>query len=160
MTDAPANSAAKPIETARRDQPRRRERRAPTSGIKQLPFAQIENRYPPIQVLSADQIETIHHASLRLLKEIGIEVMHDESRAALKAAGADVDESNQRVRFDPALIETSIAKAPARFKLHARNPAYDVMIGGPHMVFAATGGPAFASDLDRGRRPGNFADME
>lgn len=160
MTDAPTNSAAKPIETARRDQPRRRERRAPTSGIKQLPFAQIENRYPPIQVLSADQIETIHHASLRLLKEIGIEVMHDESRAALKAAGAEVDESNQRVRFDPALIEASIAKAPARFKLYARNPAYDVMIGGPHMVFAATGGPAFGSDLDRGRRPGNFADME
>ena len=27
------------------------------------------------------------------------------------------------------------------------------------MIFAATGGPAFASDLDRGRRAGNYQDM-
>jgi trimethylamine--corrinoid protein Co-methyltransferase len=138
---------------------RRRERRAPTSGIRQLPFARVENRYPPIQLLSADEIEAIHQASLRLLQEVGMEVMHDESRRLLKAAGAAVDEATQRVRFDPALIEQSIATAPAEFTLHARNPAYDVKIGGPHVIFAATGGPAFASDLDRGRRPGNYQDM-
>ena len=88
-----------------------------------------------------------------------MEVMHDESRRILKAAGAEVDETNQRVRFDPALIEQSIIKAPSEFTLHARNPAYDVKVGGPHVIFAATGGPAFASDLDRGRRAGNYRDM-
>jgi trimethylamine--corrinoid protein Co-methyltransferase len=138
---------------------RRRERRAATTGIRQLPFARVENRYPPIQLISADEIEAIHHASLRLLQEVGMEVMHDESRRILKAHGAEVDETNQRVRFDPALIETSIAKAPAEFTLHARNPAHDVKVGGPHVIFAATGGPAFASDLDRGRRAGNYQDM-
>ena len=45
------------------------------------------------------------------------------------------------------------------FTLHARNPAHDVKVGGPHVIFAATGGPAFASDLDRGRRAGNYEDM-
>jgi trimethylamine--corrinoid protein Co-methyltransferase len=138
---------------------RRRERRTQPTGIRQLPFAQVENRYPPIQLLSADEIEAIHFASLRLLQEVGMEVMHDESRRILKATGAEVDETNQRVRFDPALIEQSVAKAPAEFTLTARNPAYDVKIGGAHMIFAATGGPAFASDLDRGRRAGNYQDM-
>ncbi|MES1150340.1 MAG: trimethylamine methyltransferase family protein [Dongia sp.] len=142
-----------------RDSTRRRERRAPSTGIRQLPFARVENRYPPIQLLSADEIESIHRASLRLLQEVGMEVMHDESRRILKAQGAEVDETNQRVRFDPVLIEQSIATVPSEFTLHARNPAHDVKVGGPHVIFAATGGPAFASDLDRGRRAGNYQDM-
>jgi trimethylamine--corrinoid protein Co-methyltransferase len=131
----------------------------PTTGIRQLPFAQVANRYPPIAVISADEIEAIHRASLRLLQEVGMEVLHDESRRLLKANGAEVDETNQRVRLAPELVENFIAKAPSAFKLYARNPAYDVQVGGPHMIFAATGGPAFASDLDRGRRAGNYADM-
>ena len=64
----------------RRDRPGR-ERRVPVKGIRQLPFARIENRYPPIQLLSADELESIHRASLRLLQEVGMEVLHDESRA-------------------------------------------------------------------------------
>ncbi len=138
---------------------RRRERRTQPSGIRQLPFARVENRYPPIKLISDDQIEQIHRASLRLLQEVGMEVLHEESRRVLKAHGAEVDESNQRVRFDPVLIEQSVAKAPSEFTLHARNPAHDVKVGGPHVIFAATGGPAFASDLDRGRRAGNYQDM-
>src|SRR4051812_20226273 len=94
---------------------RRKERRVPVKGIRQLPFGQIENRYPPIQLLSGDEIEWIHRASLRLLQEVGMEVLHEESRRVLKSAGAEVDETNQRVRFDPALIETHVAKAPSQF---------------------------------------------
>src|SRR3954466_11862086 len=116
-------------ERGARETLRRKERRVPVKGIRQLPFARIENRYPPIQLLSADEIESIHHASLRLLQEVGMEVLHEESRRALKAAGAEVDETNQRVRFDSALIETHVAKAPATFTLEARNPAHNVEVG-------------------------------
>src|SRR3954451_1240247 len=45
---------------------RRKERRVQVKGIRQLPFARIENRYPPIQLLSDDEVESIHRASLRL----------------------------------------------------------------------------------------------
>ncbi|MGP1615306.1 MAG: metal ABC transporter permease, partial [Pollutimonas bauzanensis] len=31
-------------------------RRVPVKGVRQLPFARIENRYPPIQLLSADEL--------------------------------------------------------------------------------------------------------
>jgi len=135
--------------------------RSPGSGTgpRQLPFAQVPNTYRPIEVMSTDQIEAIHQASLRVLAEIGIEVMHEESRGRLKAAGAEVDEATQRVRFDPALVEEKIKTIPAGFKMRARNPVYDVEVGGSQMIFAATGGPAFAHDIDRGRRPGNYADM-
>ncbi|MDY0882380.1 trimethylamine methyltransferase family protein [Dongia soli] len=141
---------------------RRRERRAQATrggGPRQLSFAQVPNGYRPIEVMSADQIEAIHLASLKVLAEIGIEVMHEESRGRLKAAGADVDEGTHRVRFDPALVEEKIRTIPGSFRMRARNRAYDIEIGGNQMIFAATGGPAFAHDLDRGRRPGNYADM-
>ena len=87
-----------------RESGKRRDRRPPSTGPRQMPFGAVRNSYPPIAMLSADELESIHVASLRLLSEIGMEVMHDESRALLKAAGATVDESNQRVRFDPAMV--------------------------------------------------------
>src|SRR5260221_12842765 len=119
----------------------RRERRSHVgrggvaSGLRQLPFAQVPNTYRPIEIRSADQIEAIHQASLKVLRETGIEVMHDDSRVRLKAAGAEVDEVTHRVRVDPALIEEKIKTIPPRFKLHARNPAYHVEVGGPQMIF-------------------------
>lgn len=175
MTPSPANvpeiNAAETGTTAdqapapREAGGRRRERRAQAgrggvaAGPRQLPFGQVPNTYRPIEVMSADQIEAIHRASLKVLAETGIEVMHAESRVRLKAAGAEVDQATHRVRFDPGLVEEKIKTIPSRFKMHARNPAYHVEVGGPQMIFAATGGPAFAHDLDRGRRPGNYADM-
>jgi trimethylamine--corrinoid protein Co-methyltransferase len=138
---------------------RRRERRAPQAAVRQLPFARVCNRYRPVEVLSADQVETIHRTALALLRDTGIEVMQAPARAILKTAGAAVDEASLRVRFEPELVESSIAKAPGRFTMQARNRAFDVGCGDGEIVFAATGGPAFAHDCDRGKRPGNFADM-
>lgn len=138
----------------------RRERRlAESAGIRQMHFAKVENRYRPIEVMSADEVEAIHHASLRLLRDTGMEIMHAESRRFLKAAGADVDETTHRVRFDPGMIEETIRTAPSSFTLQARNPARNLKVGDGSLIFAATGGPAFVSDLDRGRRAGNYADM-
>jgi trimethylamine--corrinoid protein Co-methyltransferase len=138
---------------------RRRERRAPQSAVRQLPYARVFNRYRPIEVLSADQIEAIHRSALKLLRETGIEVMQDPARNILKQAGCEVDESTQRVRFESELIESSIAKAPGSFTMRARNRAFDVGCGKGEIIFAATGGPAFAHDCDRGKRPGTYADM-
>ena len=142
-----------------REATKRRERRPAAAGPRQMPFGRVRNQYPPIAMLSVDELESIHIASLRLLSEIGMEVMHDESRGLLKAAGADVDESTQRVRFDPAMIEEKIKTVPSSFTLQARNPARNLSVGDGSLIFAATGGPAFAHDIERGRRPGNYQDM-
>lgn len=138
---------------------RRRERRVVTSGPRQLPFASLTNRYPPISLLSADEVESIHQASLRLLAEIGMEVLHEESRLLLKSAGASVDESSLRVRFDPGMVEEKIQTVPPSFTLQARDPAKNLRVGNGNLIFASTGGPAFAHDIERGRRAGNYQDM-
>jgi trimethylamine---corrinoid protein Co-methyltransferase len=137
----------------------RRPRRA-TGGIPQLAFRRLVNPFQPLEVLSADQVEEIHRASLRILAEVGVEVLGDRAIDRLAAAGATVDRETRRVRLDPGLVEERIATAPAEFTLHARNPERDVVLGGRHLVFSSVGGPAFVSDLDRGRRAGNWADFQ
>ena len=112
-----------------------------------------------MEILSADQAESIHGASLRILAEIGMEVLGDRALDAFVRAGARVDRTSRNVRLDPAQVETLVALAPAEFRLHARNPERDVVFGGANLVFCAVGGPAFVSDIGRGRRPGNMADF-
>ncbi|MES2211055.1 MAG: trimethylamine methyltransferase family protein [Chloroflexota bacterium] len=137
---------------------RRRERRI-GGGVPRLPWRTLVNPYRPVEILSEDQIETIHRASLRILAEVGTEVLGDRAIDLLARAGASVDRGSRRVRLDPELAEETIRTAPSEFRVHARNPARTVTIGGRHLVFTSVGGPAFVTDLDRGRRPGNVADF-
>jgi len=140
--------------------PSRRRNRQPRErgGWGQLPWRRLRNPYRPIEILSDDQVEAIHQASLAILEEIGMDFLHAEALEILRAAGADVEAGSQRVRFDRALIEGAIAGAPASFTLHARNPERDVIIGGDHVCFTAVASPPNVTDTERGRRAGNFRD--
>jgi trimethylamine--corrinoid protein Co-methyltransferase len=138
--------------------PRRRPRRGAVS-VRQLPWRRLEHRFQPVEILSGDEVEAIHAASLRIAGEIGIEVLGDRALDAFARAGARVDRATRNVRLDPAQLEELVALAPSEFTLHARDPARDLVFGGRHLVFGAVGGPAFVSDLDRGRRPGSLADF-
>jgi trimethylamine--corrinoid protein Co-methyltransferase len=137
---------------------RRRPRRA-APGIDQLPWRRLVNPFRPVEILSADQVEVIHRASLRILSEIGMEVLGDRALDAFRHAGASVDGLTRNVRLDPAQVEALVSSALSHFRLHARNPERTITFGGSNLVFGAVGGPAFVSDLDRGRRAGNFADF-
>ena len=72
------------------DGPRRRPRR-PAPGLAQLPWGRLVNPFRPVEILSADQVEAIHRASLRILAEIGMEVLGDRALDAFRNAGARVD---------------------------------------------------------------------
>ncbi len=124
----------------------------------QKPFQQLKHRYPPMPVVSEDELEAIHQASLRVLSEIGMEVLHDEAREIMKQAGADVPPGSMRVRFDAAMIMELIASCPSEYTLHARNPAHNVIFGGDNICFSQMASAPNCSDLDRGRRAGNLAD--
>ena len=66
---------------------------------------------PPVELVSADELESIHEASLTILEEIGMDVLLPEAREILRAAGAKVD--GLRVRADRELVLDAVAKAPA-----------------------------------------------
>lgn len=136
---------------------RRRRERSP--AVAQEPKGEFRSRFAPLEILSADELEAIHLASLRILRDIGMDFLHDEAIAILRAAGADVVPGSHRVRFDPALVEDAVAKAPASFQLHARNSNNTLTIGDGAMAIACIASAPNVSDADRGRRDGNFADF-
>ena len=160
MPDRPENDPT----TVARARPRHQRRAA--GGVPRQPWRRIVNPYTPLEIVSADQVEAIHDASLKILCDIGVEVLGGRALDLFGRAGARVDREDGargpagRVRMDPAQVEELVAKAPSRFELHARNPERGLVFGDRHLVFGAVGGPAFVTDLDRGRRAGNAADFD
>jgi len=135
-----------------------RERRK-AGAIRQLPWQKVRNPYPPVEVLSAEQVEAIVDAALTILETTGFRFLHDSSRRLVEAAGGEPADERGMTRLGRDLVMEKTALAPAEFTLRARNRDRDLVLGGNHIVFASVGGPAFVSDLDRGRRPGNYAEM-
>jgi len=135
-----------------------RKRRDP-GAIKQSPWQLVSNPFSPPEVLSADQVETILDAALTILETTGFRFLQEESRQLLIDAGAEPVTEDNMIRLDRELVMAKVAEAPAEFRLRARDPKHDLHIGGNSIVFSSVGGPAFVSDLDNGRRPGNYAEM-
>ncbi len=127
--------------------------------IAQKPFRQPRRRFPPMAIVSADELEAIHNTSLTVLEEIGMDFLNAEARDRLRAAGAAVSGAGPRVRFDRGLIEQSIATAPATFTLHARNPAHHVCFGDDWIALPQMASAPNCTDADRGRRPGTQEDF-
>lgn len=138
---------------------RARSRKGEAQKIEQTPWRRFRNPYPPIEILTGDQLDRIHENSLKILADIGIRVIDGRSRSLLAAAGCMVDEAEEIVRFDPGLVEELVAHAPPTADLHARNPEYNLTLGGDEIIFSSVMCPPFANDLDRGRRAGTYEEM-
>lgn len=128
------------------------------AAVRQLPWQRVRNPYPAVEVLSPDQIDTIIDVALTILETKGFRYLDDESRRLLLAAGAEPAGPERMLRLDRGLVREQLRHAPRGFPLRARNPEHDLWIGDNEIVFVSVGGPAFCSDLDRGRRPGTYAE--
>ena len=147
----------------RRTDRRRVDRRARTESsqvVSQLPWSTVRNPYPPTEVISADELESIHDASLQVLEEIGINFLLEEARDLLRTAGADVERNGTRVRFDRGLVVEMMAMPPSQFTLHARNPSRHRVFGGNAINFLPVAGNPNISDIEGGRRTGNLPDYQ
>lgn len=149
-----ATTEAMPGERGRRGG-RAMKRAGTGAAFDQPPFRSLKHRFPPTPVVSADELESIHLASLKVLSEIGLDVLHDDARAIMKRAGADVRDGSERVRFDPDMMMETVRSAPPVVPVTARNPAHSYEFGGDNLVFAQVGSAPNCSDLDNGRRAGN-----
>jgi trimethylamine--corrinoid protein Co-methyltransferase len=132
----------------------------PPSPLLQLPFCPPANPLPPLEVLLPEQLERVHLTSLDILENIGLDFLDDEALNIWQKAGTKVDPAARRVWPDRGLVLEAVAQAPASFTWRARNPAHNVSVGGNTLTFGPSGGMAYVSDLEQGRRPGTLADLE
>jgi trimethylamine--corrinoid protein Co-methyltransferase len=73
---------------------------------------------PRLQVISPEQIQQIHMATLEVLERTGIKLTHPKALALLAGAGAKVN--GDRVRIPSWMVEDAIRKAPNRIVLGKR----------------------------------------
>ena len=112
----------------------------------------------PTEVLTEEDIQTIHNASMRLLSETGMLLIdHAPALENLKANGAKVD--GEIVKIDEDTLMNFVNLAPKTFTQLARDDRNNVPVGGNRIIFAPVYGPAFVHDFDRGRRPSTLEDF-
>jgi trimethylamine--corrinoid protein Co-methyltransferase len=75
--------------------------------------------FPRLEMLSPEQCDTIHRASLEILRRTGVRLFQDEALELLRPTGAVITDGNL-VRFPPGLVEWALAQAPSRVPLCLR----------------------------------------
>jgi trimethylamine--corrinoid protein Co-methyltransferase len=138
---------------------RGKERKDRSGGSEQLPWARVQNPFPPLDLLGVEQLEALDEAAFTILEEIGLDFLSPEAFPVLRSGGALLEPGSQRVRFDRDVIRHWLAKAPESFLLKGRDPAHDVGFGGTEMIFSLMASAPNCSDLEHGRRPGTFEDF-
>lgn len=110
--------------------------------------------------LSADEVARVHEASLRILAETGVRVHGERGLPLLEDAGAQVDRETGTARIPRSLVEATLATAPKRWTLGARNPALDFAMPAAASAYCIDGTAAFVQDFTTGeRRYGTKADI-
>ena len=113
---------------------------------------------PYLDIVTPDQLERIHDASMTLLEEVGIDFRDDESTDMWRNAGAEVD--GYRVRIDREHLMALISTAPSEYTMLARNPERSVSLGGRKTVFTPSYGAPFVLDMENRRRNATLDDFD
>jgi trimethylamine--corrinoid protein Co-methyltransferase len=91
--------------------------------------------FEPLQVLSEQQVEAIHKSALDVLAVTGVRFEHEQALKLLADHGAKVDFREKRVRIPPGLVEECLRRCPSSFRIKARDPKNDLLIGGNTLYF-------------------------
>jgi trimethylamine--corrinoid protein Co-methyltransferase len=112
------------------------------------------------EVLSKQEVERIHAASMEVLATVGIKVDYPYARDLFRQAGAQVDDEKQAVRIPESLVRQALSSAPKQFKLYGSDGKLEMDIGGDAIQFATLGTPTAMRDRETGlHRPSTMADV-
>ncbi|MGR3503618.1 trimethylamine methyltransferase family protein [Pseudaestuariivita sp.] len=133
----------------------RRGRRAGTGAPKRsIDYRRLRNPFPPMELFSTDEVQALHQASLDLLKHKGIKVLLPEACAVFEQAGARL--RGDMVFLDEDIVGAALKSAPQRIELSAGARDRDLTLELGNLVFQPGAGAPHATDLTRGRRPGDL----
>ena len=110
-----------------------------------------------LTVLTDEEVEAIHQATLRILSEVGIVLTQPEAREVLTGVGAMV--RDDRVLLPPDLVEQAVAQCPPQVTIHGRG-GQTVVLGDGSLSWHNLGGARDVYDPRPGqRRPATVQDV-
>jgi len=92
----------------------------------------------PWKVISDEDVESIHKATLRVLSEVGIVLTHTEIRERLNDASASIQE--ERVLLPPEMVEKALADCGKKVTTVGRN-GQEIVLGDGSLNWHNLGGP-------------------
>ncbi|HIJ55308.1 MAG TPA: trimethylamine methyltransferase [Deltaproteobacteria bacterium] len=103
-----------------------------------------------------DDLKKIHDASMRILEKSGMIFHHPGILKLLEQKGIKV--SGETAFFTREQVMEWVSKAPRRFRLFARNPKYDFVLGDNHIEFAPGYGAPNILERDGSKRSAVLSD--
>ncbi len=100
--------------------------------------------------------QMIHNAAIEIMEEVGVNFHNKKAVEILKENGIQVE--GDTAYFTEEQVMHWVKMAPDSFTIYARNPKYNVTVGGETVNPAPTYGCAFIDDWDGNRRPGTMKD--
>lgn len=91
---------------------------------------------PSMTILTPDQMDALHNATLQILETTGVSIKHTKGLEILRKAGCKVDDD--RVRIPAELVENAIASAPKKVTLGNRDNSKKIVLEGTNTYFGAT----------------------
>lgn len=95
--------------------------------------------HEPVNLLSAQEEQTVHDKSLEVLHRTGISTNSETLCKLMADHGQEVDFENKRIRFDPAFVEEKLELAKGYYTLAARDPENDLVLDGRHGYVSSEG---------------------
>lgn len=102
------------------------------------------------ELLTNEQVESIHEASLEILKNVGILVHNQEARQRFVDHGCQEDAGTEIIKFPRKVIEDILQSIPPTFTFHGRDPQYDRTIPGDGPLLVTGSSAPDIIDLETG----------
>jgi trimethylamine---corrinoid protein Co-methyltransferase len=113
----------------------------------------------PLQFLSQIQIESLHHAILKVLWETGVRVEWRPALEVYAGAGCRVDFERQLVQIPEQVLEQALQTAPASFSLYGTTPADEIRVTLDNVYTIAGSSALKVLDLEGRHRPATLQDL-
>ncbi|MEM4169687.1 MAG: trimethylamine methyltransferase family protein, partial [Thermoproteota archaeon] len=85
-------------------------------------------RTAPIQVLTENEVQELHEASLNILWKVGFSFPHERILSIFSKAGAEVDWAKNTVRIPRHLVEEAITRVPKTYEVKSPSGTNSIMI--------------------------------
>jgi trimethylamine---corrinoid protein Co-methyltransferase len=112
----------------------------------------ITNPKLSLEILSPEEIQRIHTASLDIIETTGIRFPSTQALDIWEAHGAQVDRNTSIVKVPGHIIEDALKLAPPKYALAARKPDQDLPLDGNHVFLGTDGCGVEVLDINTGKR--------
>jgi len=101
-----------------------------------------KRKFPPLEILSKEDVNQIHTATLDILKETGLTIEHKDALKLLESNDCIVDYDKMRAKLPEGLVEECLSRCPSSFRVKARDTKDDLIFDGGGNTIYFTSAPS------------------